>query len=360
LVRIAAALSWLVLPVTAAENPELLNEFRKTKPDVSQVHVIAETPLLVAVTGQQRWGTGELLGVFARRGEQIVQISILPNNEFTTAVRVERQTADSITLGLADPDSGALLDNLKIFFDPKSYFPKRIARFSPVHVHRIAVVAGVLTLSGSNDKEDFVARERNGAWRITTSPVTQAEAARPIESVAEVAPMPVSTFGEFEQARPLQAKQAAHGTVIEEKIGPYQKVGTKIWTGKIFDDSGESTGIGDIGYFDIATQDWVFLHLSEMADWSTSALLVEPEAVWVGLVRHDDGAGASGGLLRYDQATHKVTTIPLADQIDRIVRVGKRLYCGTSGGFAIVDGSQVRRFEFTPQLDGSYSITPGP
>src|SRR5690242_8003527 len=133
-----AAAIWCV-PLLAADNLQLLTEFRKTRPDVSQVHVIAETPLLVAVTGQQRWSGGELLGVFGRRGEQIVPITVLPNGEFPSAVRVERQTADSITLGLADSDSGAVSDKLKIFFDPKSYFPKRIVHFAPVSVRRIAL-----------------------------------------------------------------------------------------------------------------------------------------------------------------------------------------------------------------------------
>jgi hypothetical protein len=334
----AAALGLLSVPLVAVENPQLLTEFRKTRIDVSEVHVIAERPLLVAVTGHQGWAAGELLGVFGRRGEQIVPISVLPNSEFPGAVRVERQTPDSITLGLADSDSAAVSDNLKIFFDPRSYFPRRIVHYAPVSVRRIALVSGVTTLTGSDGKQDFTARERNGVWQISTAPAVPLPPPQPLESELQI--------------QPDKAKQFPQ--IAEENIGPYQKVGTKIWIGKTFRESAESVGVGDIGYFDTVTQDWVFLHLREMADWSASALLVEPTAIWVGLVRGND---VPGGLLRYDRTTRKVTTIPLADQIDRMVRVGRRLFCGTSGGFAVVDQNQVHRFEFTPQLDGSYQVT---
>ncbi len=357
---------WLLPFASAAANgdPQLLAEFRKTRADVSEVHVIAETPLMVAVSGPQStrpappftWAKGELLGVFAHSGDHIVQISMSPNDDFPTAIWIDRQNPGSITFGLADPEPFTHSDNLKIFFDPKNYFPKRIVRFAPVRVQRIALIAGVLTLTGTDGKQDFTAREYAGAWRISSAPALPPVAPRPLETVAQIAPMPVSTFGEFEKARPEKAKGSS--AAIEEKIGPYQKVGTKLWIGKTFSDTEGAAGVGDIGYFDEATQDWVFLHVPEMADWSTSALLVEPDAVYVGRIRNGESTPVSGGLLRYDRATHKTAIVPLPETIDKIVRVGRRLYCGTSGGFAIMDQGIARRFEFSPQLDGSYAITP--
>ncbi len=157
-----------ILPLTAADSPQLdqqlVREFQKTNPSVSQIHVLAESPLLVAVSGPKDWAQGELLGVFARSGDQLLQISMLPNDDFPTAIRIEQQTPDSITLGLGTSD------NLKIFFDPTTYFPKRIVHFAPVEVRRITTLAGVLTLTASDGKQDFTARERNGAWRVTSAP----------------------------------------------------------------------------------------------------------------------------------------------------------------------------------------------
>ena len=347
-----------ILPLVAAEDGQLLDEFRKTKADASQVHVIAESPLVVAVTGRKTWEKGELLGVFALRDGRAVPISILPNEGEPALVFVNRQTSDSVTLGLVDPDIREHFDNIKIFFDPKNYFPRRIVRFSPVRITRITSAAGVVTLYGSNESEDFIARERSGAWHITASRATQPATRPSLESVAQVDPMPVSTFGEFEKARPNRAKQIPQGGVIAETAGPFQKVGTKIWVGKAFTDSADSAGVGDIGYYDETAHSWNFLHLPEMVDWSASALLVETAAIYVGLARFSDGTATSGGLLRYDRESKKVTRIDISNEIEKIIRVGPRLYCGTSDGFAIVDGEHVRRFEFSLQMDGTYAITP--
>src|SRR4051812_19082550 len=112
LIRIFSIAAVACLPLSAADYPQLLAEFQKTKPEVTAVHVIAETPLLVAVTGPQgsrqspsSWGTGQLLGVFAHRGNGIVPVTVVPA-EADGAVWIEHQTADSITFAVADPDYG--------------------------------------------------------------------------------------------------------------------------------------------------------------------------------------------------------------------------------------------------------------
>ncbi len=359
----------MALPLAAADNAQLLAEFQKTKPDVSEVHVLTEQPLLVAVSGKQgtreipaTWARGELLGIFAHRGDQIVPISIQPNEEFPTAVWIEKQSPDSITFGLADPDVGRLSGNLKIFFDPKTYFPRRIVQFAPVNVRGIRLVNGMITLLGSDGNQEFSAQEHNGVWRVSVSPGIPPPTVAPplVGSGAPVPPMPVSTIAQFEQARSARAKQIPPEVPREvaETVGPYQRVGRKIWIGKTFYDVDGSVGVGDIGYFDETTQNWVFLHIPEMADWSTSALLVEADTIWVGLVRHGEGMSEPGGLLHYSLTAHKATRIPLPDVIDKIIRFRTRIYCGTSRGFAIVEQTQVHRFEFEPQLDGSYAVTP--
>jgi hypothetical protein len=359
----------LALPLAAADDAQLLARFQETKPDVAEVHVIQEEPLLVAVTGRQLgrktradWPRGELLGVFAHRGEKVVQISMQANAEFPTEVWVDRQSSDSITFGLADPADGVLSDNLKIFFDPKNYIPIRILHFAPVHVRTIRLTNGVITLAGNDGKQDFAAQEKNGVWRVTVASGVPQPAARPplVPSTAPVPQMPVSTIAQFEEARPARAREipAEAPREVEEKVGPYQRAVKKIWVGKTFYDFKELVGVGDIGYFDETTQNWVFLHIPEMADWSTSALLVEADTVWAGLVQNGEGIQVPGGLLRYNLTTHKATLVPLQDVIDKIISFHGRIYCGTSRGFAIVEQDKVRRFEFVPQLDGAYVVRP--
>lgn len=368
--QILAVAIALALPLAAADDAQLLARFRETKPDVGEVHVIQETPLLVTVTGRQLgrttradWPRGELLGVFAQRGDKLVQISMQTNAEFPTEVWIDRQTPDSITFGLADPADGALSDNLKIFFDPKNYIPIRILHFAPVHVRNIKLTNGIITLEANDGKQDFSAQEKNGAWRVTVGSGLSQPTAKPplVASAAPVPQMPVSTIAQVEEARPSRAREipAEATREVDEKVGPYQRAGKKIWIGKTFYDFKELTGIGDIGYFDETTQNWVFLHIPEMADWSTSALLVDTDTVWVGLAQNGEGIQNPGGLLRYNLTTHKATVIPLPEVIDKITSFHGRIYCGTSRGFAVVEQDKVRRFEFIPQLDGSYVVTPG-
>ena len=366
-VRIAWLAPALILPAfaTAALNDQLLDEFRKTKADVSEVRVLAQDPLVVALTGQEdkldhppQWAKGELLGVFAHRGEQIVPISILPNTDFPTAVWIKRHGPDFITFGLADPDDRIETDDLKIFFDSRMFLPKRILHFAPVRVRRITAAAGVVTLVGSDGEQDFTARERNGVWTVTAAKAPPQPPVRPPANLGEIPPMPVSTIGQFEEARPDRARHLSEEEVrqVTEKVGPAEQVGARIWVGKTFYDLNGSLGVGDVGYYDSSTQNWTFLHIPQLADWSASALLVENDLIWVGLVQNGEGIPTPGGLLRYDRAGKTATVLPVLGNIDRIVRAGKQIYCGTSGGFAVVDPPDVKEFHFEPQLNGSYLI----
>src|SRR5579871_2516996 len=297
-------LAWLAL--RAADNAQLLAEFRKTKPDAAQVHMIAKTPLVVATTGGQQWMNGELLGVFGHRGAQIVPIAILPNTDSPRFASIENESADSVTIGFSEYADTYHYDKLKVFFDPTTFFPKRMVQFTPVQVRQITVPGGVVTVTGSDGKQEFVARERNGSWRVTIGPTAPVPAPKSIETELKVDPEKAKQFPQ----------------IAEENIGPYQKVGNRIWVGKAFAQPDGGAGVGDIGYFDTASQDWTFLHIREMADWSASALLVEPAAIWVGLVHIGADGNASGGLLRYDRTRRQATKIALRDEIDKIVRIG--------------------------------------
>jgi hypothetical protein len=352
----------LTLPVAAADDPQLLKAFQNSNPDVSQVHIISDEALLVAVTGQQgTWERGEMLGVFAHRGDQLVPISIQTNKEFPTQVWVQGQAPDSITLGLADPNYGSLSLNLEIFYDPKTYFPKRIVQFAPVRIRGIRTTAGVLTLTGSDGILEFTVRQRNGAWQVTTAPAPASTTLPPpFQNIAPVTVMPVSSIAEFEKARPDRDRHVPSESPlqVDEKVGPYQREGKRIWVGKTFFDAGGSAGIGDIGYFDEGASSWTFLHIPQMVDWSASALLVEADAIYAGRVRYSDSSPESGGLLRYDRTTQEATVTPLPDVIEKILPFQGRIYCGTTNGFAILDQGAVHRFTILPRLDGSYAVTP--
>jgi len=127
-------------------------------------------------------------------------------------------------------------------------------------------------------------------------------------------PLPQSTYDEFARARPERVRDGySRGANIDERIGAHQVLGDRMWFGKAFYDGEGTTGVGGIGYYDIRTKTFTMLSGPELANWSISALLVETNAVWAGLVRYPEGAELSGGLIRYDLPTGNVTRYSIPD-----------------------------------------------
>src|SRR5207247_8520451 len=98
----------------------------------------------------------------------------------------------------------------------------------------------------------------------------------------------------------------------------YEGVDGRVWLGKRFYDGEGSTGVGALGYFDIAQQKFVFLDIPEIVDWSVSAILVERQTVWAGLQNNPEGASRSGGLLRHDLNTSSTHIYPIEDLVQQI------------------------------------------
>ena len=96
--------------------------------------------------------------------------------------------------------------------------------------------------------------------------------------------------------------------------------------------------------------------VSELAAWSTSALLVEPDVVWAGLVAHPEGADFSGGLIRYDLSTRKATRYEIPDIPLTILRHADALFIGTSNGLYVLRKDRLTQFRFEPDFNGKFEI----
>lgn len=156
--------------------------------------------------------------------------------------------------------------------------------------------------------------------------------------------LPQSSYEAFASARPAQAGPGRAFTQIEEYFGPSQLSGGTLWLAKTFYDGEGFTGVGGFGYFDPDSRRYVLFSPPEVRDWSASAMLVEPEAVWLGLVRHGEWRSFGGGLLRFDRASQTATVTPLPEVIGDIARIGDRLVMATEFGLAVYHGSTLRRF----------------
>jgi hypothetical protein len=171
-------------------------------------------------------------------------------------------------------------------------------------------------------------------------------------------PMPQSTYAEFARARPDRVKDGytEEGTTIEESPGPLQIVGSRIWFGKTFYDGEGSTGVGGLGYFDTGTSQYTFLPVPLMADWSTSAILVEDTDVWAALVGYPEGEAYGGGLIRYDLRRRTSQQFPTDEVISRILRFQDRVYLLSKNGAYRIRGAGLIRYRVEPNIDNRFIL----
>lgn len=171
-------------------------------------------------------------------------------------------------------------------------------------------------------------------------------------------PLAQSAYSVFAAARPWRVKDGyvEKGTEIDERIGPWKLEGTRLWFGKTFYDGEGSTGVGGFGYFDIVDRTHHLFAPPEIADYSVSAIAINPDAVWMALVRNGEYGGTSGGLLRFDRRTEIVQKLKMPDIGTRCVEAGSRLLVATNFGVAVIEDGTVRRYFVDRKIDGALVI----
>jgi hypothetical protein len=165
-------------------------------------------------------------------------------------------------------------------------------------------------------------------------------------------PLPQSTYDQFAGARLQRVRDGyGRGSTIDERVGGHQVVGEGIWFGKAFYDGEGISGVGDLGYFDTRSSQFTMFSIKELADWSVSALLVEGDAVWAGLVKYGEGTGGSGPLpyqdgwsyaARIRRTTSLLIQVPKARLICAAIRgqpqVGLRSFISTTARMMSMSG----------------------
>ena len=102
--------------------------------------------------------------------------------------------------------------------------------------------------------------------------------------------LPQSTADEYIRLRPEDLKMnpftpEQYDRNRQEVIGPYQVENGKLWFGKQYYDSEGSRGVGAFGYFDTSTRAYTLFSPPQVARYEVSAILVQPDCVWLGLDR---------------------------------------------------------------------------
>jgi hypothetical protein len=170
--------------------------------------------------------------------------------------------------------------------------------------------------------------------------------------------LPKSTFDQFAAARPQRVADGYRrdSAKFDERIGPHQLYGGKMWFGKTFYDSEGSTGIGGFGYFDPLTKAFTLFTAPEIRDLSVSALLVEEDAVWLALIHRGEYGDLGGGVLRFDRATQTYRRFETPGRVSQILRVGERLLLPNHLGIDTIDVTGIHRYFVDKTTDGRLRI----
>lgn len=158
-----------------------------------------------------------------------------------------------------------------------------------------------------------------------------------------------------------QRQYPPHNTppTMENDIGPFAFDGRTLWFTNTFYDGEGISGVGAIGAFDSVTHRYAMRYLPEIKQWSGSAILLDGDDVWVGLMHRPEGANFGGGLLRYNKNTRAVRVYPLGrDVINTIDKIGDKIYCGTTNGLYMVTGDRVTHLRFEPDDTGKLTMVP--
>jgi hypothetical protein len=171
-------------------------------------------------------------------------------------------------------------------------------------------------------------------------------------------PLPQSDRRTWKARRPDDAKNImpVSAAKISEQIGPYQGDGDRLWFGKTFYDGESVTGVGGFGYFDADSRSYTLYAPPEIWPWSVSALLLEPDALWLGLLDRGEGDDVSGGLLRWDRASKSVGYFDLKTNIHQIVRWSDAVYLATGDGIEVLQGDEVKRYIVDATANGRLQV----
>ncbi|MDQ6700135.1 MAG: hypothetical protein M3Z36_08105 [Acidobacteriota bacterium] len=161
-------------------------------------------------------------------------------------------------------------------------------------------------------------------------------------------PLPQSTAGKYIRLRPKDLRInpfTPDQYKGQEVIGPYQIEDGRIWFGNNYYDGEGMRGVGAFGYFDTATRRYTLFSPPEVARYEISAILVEPERVWIALDRFGEDISMSpGGLVRWNRTTHEIRKYPLEFGVNGIRVEGDSLHLKTHDGYALFRDGVLRRF----------------
>jgi len=326
------------------------------------------------------WNTKDRLGVLLQSRDdpgKVLPLAIEPGPNDDCSTRVERFTLQELVLSCAG-EKWATYDNQKFVYDARAH--KLVSHFSYAPFASGWVLPGPKFLMSAGKRQLVVDIDNaTGEPRVTAAaapdPPQEADLAfgqfrlshrknrygeedPAIVGGGKVYPLAQTDTQTWQKVRPDDTKGYLHPDQAEmsEQIGPHQVEGGRFWFGKTFYNSEGFTGVGGFGYFDGATASYRLFAPPEIAAWSVSAILVEPDCVWLAIERRGEYGNYPGGLLRWDRGTQAVQRWDMPWIATGIARSGDAIYIGTTDGIAALRGDRVVSFFVDRSAAGQYRM----
>jgi hypothetical protein len=143
-------------------------------------------------------------------------------------------------------------------------------------------------------------------------------------------------------------------------IGPSHEVGERLWFGRTFYDGEAWSGVGGFGYFDTSARRFEMFTSPAIRPWSTSAIHVSGDSVWVALESRGEYWNSPGGVLVYPTPNSPPRRIDIGRCVGReFVASGEHLYLLTECGIVLFTQSGVSGFMVDVTSDNRVRVVPG-
>jgi hypothetical protein len=143
-----------------------------------------------------------------------------------------------------------------------------------------------------------------------------------------------------------------------DQIGPSAIEGNQVWFGKTFYSGEGYDGIGGFGYFEMSTRRFELFSLPPAAaPGAATAILVQPDAIWLALALHGEGDSRGRGLLRYDRRLRTTTHFDIGDSLGHsFVAFRDRIALTLDDGVVFIRDGQVKGYIVDQMTDGRLRV----
>lgn len=313
------------------------------------------------------WNTKDWLGILLadRATSELIPITIEPGPNDDCSVRIERFTAEELVLSCRG-EKWSTYDNQKFVYDARSRRLLSHSSYPPFSADQIlpGPQLRMIDRSGKSVCVALPGPEPKLAPCVAPAQKTDERFHVDKSGIAvdggPLVPLPQTDIQTWKRARPDDAKSYNNPeqAQIHEEIGPYQVDGGLLWFAKTFYNGEGDTGLGGFGYFDPAVLSYRLISPPDIADWSVTSMLVEPDAVWLALSHRGEYGDTPGGLLRWDRTSTAIRKFDIRALATAMVRAGDSLYLGTTDGVIAIRGDRISSYFVDRGEDGSYLLVP--